>query len=341
MYEEEEEEEGGGIFLLIIGVLALVLLVVAVVARSGEDLPAATVTGPTTSVVEGEPEPEATTVAPTTTEAPATTTAAPTTTEAPGPFSLWDALLGSNQAGDFAAVGGAFGLQPDLEIFEDEDDQPLMRTLFAPSDAALAAFGPEAVGALAADADAANALVGYHFLPDALSAEDLVELDGQTVLTRTGLPLRINVVDGEVVLNDVARVVGADFNADNGVVHIVDTVLVPPTVNEAIGLDNIEFEVSSTVITPAGIAVLNQAVEFFESNDSNAVIGGHTDTDGGDGENLALSQGRAESVLAFLIEAGLDGSRFTATGFGETQPILDANGVEDKEASRRIEFVLR
>lgn len=339
MYEEEEEEEGGGIFLLIIGVLALVLLVVAVIARSGEDLPAATVTGPTTSLVEEVVEPETTT----TTAAPVTTTtAAPTTTtEAPQPVSMWDALLGSSQAGDFAAVGGALGLQADLETFQDEDGVAVMRTLFAPSDAALADFGPEAVGALASDPDAANALVGYHFLPDALSAEDIVALDGQTVETRTGLPLRINVVDGEVILNDVARVVGTDFTADNGVVHIVDAILIPPTVNEVIGLDNIEFEVSSTVITPAGREVLNLAVEFFDSNDSNAVIEGHTDTDGGDAENLALSQGRAESVLAFLIEAGLDGSRFTATGFGETQPIIGTDGVEDKEASRRIEFVLR
>ena len=321
------------------GLLAFILLVVTVIARSGDDLPAATVTGPTTTEVAAE-EPAPTTAAPetTTTAAPETTT---TVAVAAAPFTMWDALNGSGEAGQFAAVGGALGLQADLEALEDENGDPVMRTLFAPSDAALADFGPEAIGALTSDPDGANALVGYHFLTEPLAASDLAELDGQTLTTRTGLPLNVTVEDGDVVLNGVARVVSTDFDADNGVVHIVDMVLTPPTVNQALGLDNIEFEVASATITQAGQDTLQLAVDFFSSNTANAVIEGHTDTDGSEEGNLELSQARAESVLAFLVSNGLDAERFTAVGFGEAQPVLDAAGVEDKEASRRIEFNVR
>lgn len=338
---DDDEDEDGGFFLLVMGLLAFILLVVTVIARSGDDLPAATVTGPTTTEVE---EAATTTEAPTTTttEAPTTTeaAAAPTTTEAPAPFTMWDALNDSGEAGQFAAIGGALGLQADLEALEDEDGNPIMRTLFAPSDAALADLGPEAIGGLTADQDAANALVGYHFLTERILGEELAELDGQTLTTRTGLPVTIEVVDGDIVLNGEARVVASNFDADNGVVHVVDTVLTPPTVNEALGLDNIEFEVASATITPAGQETLQLAVDFFSGNTASASIEGHTDTDGPDDANLELSQARAESVLAFLVENGLDAERFTAIGFGETQPIL-VDGVEDKEASRRIEFQVR
>lgn len=218
------------------------------------------------------------------------------------------------------------------------------RTLFAPSDAALAALteaDPDAINNLAADPAAANALVGYHFLPGNVTAEDVVALDGQTVDSLTGLPIAVSVVDGEVILNGTTRVVGTDFTADNGIVHIVDSVLTPPTINTLIGLENIEFEVSSAVITAAGQEELQKAVAFFNENESaSALIEGHTDTDGGAEGNLALSQSRAEAVLAFLVENGIDAERLSAVGLGETQPVL-VDGVEDKAASRRIEFEVR
>ncbi len=337
----DDEEEDNGFFLLVLGVLAAILLVVTVVARSGDDLPAATVTG-------DAPEEESTTVAPETTEAPTTTAAPETTTEAPATteaaveaVTMWDALGESGQAAQFIAIGGALGLQDDLEALTDADGNPVQRTLFAPSDEALAKLDPAALGAIAGDPEGAAALVGYHFLEGVVTAEDVVALDGETVLTRTGLPMQISVVDGEVFLNGTTKVTGTDFVADNGIVHIIDTILTPPTVNEVLGLENIEFEVSSAVITAAGQAELQKAVAFFTENESvNALIEGHTDTDGSEEGNLALSQARAEAVQQFLIDNGIDAGRLQAIGFGETQPIL-VDGVEDKAASRRIEFEAR
>lgn len=335
----DDEEEDNGFFLLVLGVLAAILLIVTVVARSGDDLPVATVTGDT---VAEEAEETEDTEAPTTTEAPATTEA-PTTTEAAAPaaVTMWDALGESGQAQQFRTIGGALGLQADLEALEDADGNPVSRTLFAPSDEALAKLSPTELGAIAGDPEGAAALVGYHFLDGIVTAEDVLALDGQTVVTRTGLPLAISVVDGEVFLNGTSKVTSVDFGSDNGVVHIIDTILTPPTVNEVIGLENIEFEVSSAVITAAGQEELQKAVIFFtEQEGVNAVIEGHTDTDGSEEGNLTLSQARAESVLAFLVENGIDAGRLQAVGFGESQPIL-VDGVEDKVASRRIEFNAR
>jgi len=338
----DDEEEDNGFFLLILGVLAAILLVVTVVARSGDDLPAATVTGDAPEETTTTEAPAPTTEAPATTEAAAPeTTEAPTTTAAPAAFTIWDALNESGESGQFALIGGPLGLQEALEAVTDEDGNPIETTLFAPSDAALAAYGPEAIGALASDPAAAATVVGFHRLPGNVTAADLIALDGQRVQTLAGLPIDVTVVDGNVVLNGVTTVIAADIEADNGVVHIVDLVLDPPTINEVLDLDNIEFEVNSAVITAAGQAELQRAVEFFTENEGvTARIEGHTDTDGGDEANLALSQARAESVLAFLGANSVDEARFEAVGFGETQPIL-VDGVEDKAASRRIEFNVR
>lgn len=69
-------------------------------------------------------------------------------------------------------------------------------------------------------------------------------------------------------------------------------------------------------------------------------ISGHTDSQGSEGGNQALSQARAEAVLLALQGRGVDVSGIIARGYGEAVPIAD-NGTEDgREANRRIEFTL-
>ena len=287
-----------------------------------------------------------TTIASTTTEAPATTqaeTSEPETSEAEttttatsrDAFTMWDALNETGQTDEFAKLGGALGLDASLE------DPGVDRTLFAPSDAALDAVDSTVLNEAASDPEGAGAaLVGYHFVDERLLASDLAELDGQQLTSSSGLPIVISIVDGAVVLNGTTRIVDADFESDNGVVHVVDLVLAPPTVNEVLGLENIEFEAGSAVITARGQDELAKAVEYFGANpELTASIQGHTDTDGPEEQNLALSEDRAAAVKEFLVGNGLDGDRFTTAGFGETRPIV-IDGVEDKAASRRIEFVI-
>ena len=210
-----------------IGLVALALsplLILAVVLFGGSSAPEFEEFAATTTTAAPQ-----TTAVQTTSTAPSSTAPASTTT-APIAFTLWDALNESSEATQFIIIGSSLGLRSDLEVIVDPDGNRIGRTLFAPSNDALADLGQQAISVLAADPNAASAAIGYHFLEEALTVEDLRALDGQAVPSRIpGQSIDITVVDGEVVLNGVARIVDADRTAENGVVHVIDTFLTPPT----------------------------------------------------------------------------------------------------------------
>ncbi len=105
-------------------------------------------------------------------------------------------------------------------------------TVFAPTDAAFAA-ALEALGLSAedvlADTELLTAVLTYHVVPGIATAEDVVGLDGQEVTTVNGAPITISVVDGGVVLNGTVNVIVTDIMASNGVIHVIDAVLLPPS----------------------------------------------------------------------------------------------------------------
>lgn len=217
---------------VLIGVAAVVLL------DRGDDSAATSQDQvPANAVEESEstrpPQPTTTTAAPTTTQPPETTSTELTEQETvPEPFTMWDALAESGEASQFAAIGGALGLQQFLEELEDENGNPVMRTLFAPSDAALETLGLEAIAAIAGDPDAANAFVGYHLLDTALTTTELAELDGQPIATLVGLPVTASSDEsGNIVLNNTSVLTVTDLQANNGIVHVIDVTLQPPTIN--------------------------------------------------------------------------------------------------------------
>lgn len=69
-------------------------------------------------------------------------------------------------------------------------------------------------------------------------------------------------------------------------------------------------------------------------------IGGHTDDLGTRENNLALSQRRAESVMAYLVRNGVSLSRLRAVGYGEERPLVENTTAERRAMNRRIEFTL-
>ena len=101
-------------------------------------------------------------------------------------------------------------------------------TVFAPTDAAFAALPAGAVDALLADptGDLANILL-YHALGAQVMSTDLVA--EQTVTMLNGDDATVTVMDGTVMINGVATVITADVTADNGVVHVIDAILLPPS----------------------------------------------------------------------------------------------------------------
>jgi OOP family OmpA-OmpF porin len=68
-------------------------------------------------------------------------------------------------------------------------------------------------------------------------------------------------------------------------------------------------------------------------------IQGHTDSRGEDAHNMKLSQSRAEAVKHYLAEHGIDPTRLTARGYGETRPIESNQTSQGREINRRVEFI--
>ncbi len=99
-------------------------------------------------------------------------------------------------------------------------------TVFAPTDAAFAKLPPETVAALKKDPKALAAILTYHVAPGKKDAAEVVKM--KEIMTVEGQPIMITIVDGKVMLNKSATVVKTDIGASNGVIHVIDTVLMPP-----------------------------------------------------------------------------------------------------------------
>ncbi|MGD2027638.1 MAG: fasciclin domain-containing protein, partial [Anaerolineales bacterium] len=98
-------------------------------------------------------------------------------------------------------------------------------TVFAPTNDAFAALGSD-LDAVLADNELLTKVLLYHVLDSEVASETAVTLDGQTVETLAGDSFEVSVKDGSLYIND-AMVVIADIEASNGVIHVIDAVLLP------------------------------------------------------------------------------------------------------------------
>jgi len=104
----------------------------------------------------------------------------------------------------------------------------------------------------------------------------------------------------------------------------------------------IRFDSGRATIDPDSAGLLDRLIETaLRCPSANIEIAGHTDADGEDGFNQALSEKRAQAVTDFLVKAGLAAERFTAMGYGSTQPVASNDTDEGKAQNRRIDFVVR
>ena len=96
-------------------------------------------------------------------------------------------------------------------------------TVFAPNDDAFAKLPPGTIQTLLQNIPQLTRILKYHVVPGKLLKDDLAELG--TVNSVEGSPIKIGSSDGFEVKN--ATVLAADIEADNGVVHVIDTVILP------------------------------------------------------------------------------------------------------------------
>ncbi|MEX0846165.1 MAG: fasciclin domain-containing protein [Ilumatobacteraceae bacterium] len=198
-------------------IAALVCATVLPAACGSDDAtttPSSAATADTTAPMTTEPA----TTEPMTTDAvttePATTE--PATTEAAPKGSIIDVATAAGNFTTLLAAVEAAGLTETLATSK--------LTLLAPTDEAFAALGQATIDAVLADPVALTALLQNHVLPAPQDAKTISIFSNVVNLNGTSLPV---VVDGATVTIGGATVITADIEADNGYIHVIDTVIVP------------------------------------------------------------------------------------------------------------------
>ncbi|HEV7557746.1 MAG TPA: OmpA family protein, partial [Kofleriaceae bacterium] len=117
-------------------------------------------------------------------------------------------------------------------------------------------------------------------------------------------------------------------------------------------IQGITFKTGSADLAPGSSVILDKAVAVLgEFKDVKLEIQGHTDdvqiAKGGKfADNAALSQARADSVKDYFVKKGIDASRITSKGYGDTVPVVDPKGLtaaklnDARGKNRRVEFKL-
>ncbi len=147
-----------------------------------------------------------------------------TPAESPTPsMVLKDIVDTAVEAGDFTTLVTAVTAANLVDTLKGEGPY----TVFAPTDAAFAAVPKETLDALLADPSGAlTDVLTYHVASGKVMAGDLS--DGMMIDTVNGAQLEVTInADGTVMIGD-ATVTTADIETSNGVIHVIDTVLVPP-----------------------------------------------------------------------------------------------------------------
>ena len=102
-------------------------------------------------------------------------------------------------------------------------------------------------------------------------------------------------------------------------------------ISKPITMDNIFYEFGKWDLTPQSEAGLQTLVKLLNDNPNITIeLSAHTDLVGDDNSNLTLSKKRAESVVAYLIKAGIESERLTPVGYGETKPVVADKALHDK-----------
>jgi OmpA-OmpF porin, OOP family len=120
-----------------------------------------------------------------------------------------------------------------------------------------------------------------------------------------------------------------------------DLFLVPIEVGEIIRINNLFFESSKSDIQEASFPELNRLAETMRKNPRLEIeISGHTDDIGSEQDNIKLSQERANKILIYLYNKGVEFARMRAKGYGEAKPITVNTSDESRMQNRRVEFVI-
>ena len=108
---------------------------------------------------------------------------------------------------------------------------------------------------------------------------------------------------------------------------------------KTLALEGVTFANNSDQLVGNSKGVLDRIAEAMKAfPDAIVEVGGHSDSTGADAYNLKLSEKRAKAVRDYLVSKGVDGSRLTSKGYGETKPVADNKTAEGRAKNRRVEL---
>ncbi|GMU67343.1 MAG: cell envelope biogenesis protein OmpA [Acidobacteriota bacterium] len=125
---------------------------------------------------------------------------------------------------------------------------------------------------------------------------------------------------------------------------------IPGTTVERVGEDSllihfdsdILFAVDSALLSGSSRATVGEVAAVITEYEKTAVVvQGHTDAQGSEEHNQALSERRADAVRNFLVGRGIDAARIVALGYGESEPVADNATAAGRERNRRVDILLK
>jgi outer membrane protein OmpA-like peptidoglycan-associated protein len=114
----------------------------------------------------------------------------------------------------------------------------------------------------------------------------------------------------------------------------------PQEIKQTLVLKGVNFKTASAELLEESYYVLEQVFNSLEAFPNVKIeIAGHTDNQGGDSYNMALSNDRAKSVMSYLVQRGISADRIVARGYGKTRPKVSNDTAEGRATNRRVEVV--
>ena len=122
-------------------------------------------------------------------------------------------------------------------------------------------------------------------------------------------------------------------------VYKLDATLIKVKVGKKVVLNNILFETGKSILTTSSYTELDRLVGILQDSPLMKIeISGHTDNTGSLDLNNRLSQNRAQAVVEYLVQKGIDRTRLEYRGYGPSEPIADNATAEGRKMNRRVEF---